>query len=59
MKSKKIIALEKGVWAFCSYVFVTQRRPKHPEDVGITEIRKHGFTELGNHGKRVAQDLRI
>ena len=28
MKSKKIIALAKGVWAFCSYLFVPQRRPK-------------------------------
>ena len=24
MKSKKIMALVKGVWAFCSYVFVPQ-----------------------------------
>ena len=24
MKSKKIIALAKGVWAFCSYLFVPQ-----------------------------------
>ena len=24
MKSKKIIAIAKGVWAFCSYVFVPQ-----------------------------------
>ena len=28
MKSKKIMALVKGVWAFCSYLFVPQRRPK-------------------------------
>ena len=28
MKSKKIIALAKGVWAFCSYLFIPQRRPK-------------------------------
>lgn len=28
MKGKKIMALVKGVWAFCSYVFVPQRRPK-------------------------------
>ena len=39
MKSKKIIAIAKGLWAFFSYVFVPQRRPKHPEDVGFTEIR--------------------
>lgn len=25
MKSKKIITLAKGVWAFCSYLFWTQR----------------------------------
>lgn len=25
MKSKKIIALAKGVWAFCSYLFWPQR----------------------------------
>ena len=24
MKSNKIIAIAKGVWAFCSYVFVPQ-----------------------------------
>ena len=24
MKSKKIIAIAKGLWAFCSYVFVPQ-----------------------------------
>lgn len=24
MKSKKIIAIAKGVWAFCSYLFVPQ-----------------------------------
>lgn len=24
MKSEKIIALAKGVWAFCSYLFVPQ-----------------------------------
>jgi len=28
MKSKKIIALAKGVWAFCSYLFWPQRRTK-------------------------------
>ena len=28
MKSKKIIALAKGVWAFCSYLFWPQRRAK-------------------------------
>lgn len=28
MKSEKIMALVKGVWAFCSFVFVPQRRPK-------------------------------
>ena len=26
MKSKKIIALAKGVWAFCSYLFVQRTR---------------------------------
>ena len=26
MKSKRIIALAKGVWAFCSYLFGAQRR---------------------------------
>ena len=24
MKSKKIIAIAKGLWAFCSYLFVPQ-----------------------------------
>ena len=28
MKSKNIIALVKGLWVFCSFVFVPQRRPK-------------------------------
>ena len=28
MKSGKIMALVKGVWAFGSYLFVPQRRPK-------------------------------
>ena len=28
MKSKKIMALVIGLWDFCSYVFVPQRRPK-------------------------------
>ena len=27
MKSEKIIALVKGVWEFCSFLFVPQRRP--------------------------------
>ena len=38
MKSEMIIALVKGVWAFCSYLFGAQRR-QHPEDVGITDKR--------------------
>ena len=28
MKSEKIRALVKGVWAFCDYLFVPQRRTK-------------------------------
>lgn len=28
MKSEKIMALVKGGWAFCSYLFIPQRRPK-------------------------------
>ena len=28
MKSEKIMALVKGVWAFCAYLFVPQRRAK-------------------------------
>ena len=28
MKSGKIMALVKGVWAFGSYLFIPQRRPK-------------------------------
>ena len=27
-KSEKLKSILKGVWAFCSYVFVPQRRPK-------------------------------
>lgn len=32
MRSKRIIALVKGLWAFCSYVFIPQRRPKDYQD---------------------------
>lgn len=32
MKSGKIRALVKGVWEFCSYLFVPQRRPKALEE---------------------------
>lgn len=39
----------KAIWAFCSYMFVPQRR-QHPEDVE--------FTEPWNHGRRIAQELR-
>lgn len=28
MKSGKIMALLKGVWEFCSFLFIPQRRPK-------------------------------
>ena len=28
MKGEKIRGLVKGVWAFCSYLFIPQRRPK-------------------------------
>ncbi len=28
MKSEKLKSILKGIWAFCSYVFVPQRRPK-------------------------------
>lgn len=33
MKSKKIIAIAKGLWAFCSYLFVPQCRPKDIEQL--------------------------
>jgi len=36
MKSGKIMAMVKGVWAFCSYLFVPQWG-KHPKDAGTTE----------------------
>lgn len=32
MKSGKIMALVKGVWAFGSYLFIPQRRPKALEE---------------------------
>lgn len=28
MKSEKLKSFLKGIWTFCSYVFVPQRRPK-------------------------------
>ncbi len=28
MKSEKLKAILKGIWAFCSYVFVPQRKEK-------------------------------
>ena len=28
VKSEKLKAILKGIWAFCSYVFVPQRRPR-------------------------------
>jgi len=34
MKSEKLKSILKGVWAFCSYVFVPQRRPKDESAVG-------------------------
>lgn len=36
MKSEKIIALVKGMWAFCSFLFVP-RWGGHPKDAGTTE----------------------
>lgn len=41
MKSEKIMDLVKGVWSFCSFLFIPQRRP-HPEDGGFTEPRIYG-----------------
>ena len=42
MKSKKIIALAKGVWAFCSYLFVPQRgkSSKNESQLDIIEHEK-------------------
>lgn len=34
MKGKKIIALAKGVWAFCSYLFWPPRMPKDDSAAG-------------------------
>ena len=34
MKSEKLMSILKGVWAFCSYVFVPQRRPKDDSAAG-------------------------
>lgn len=34
MKSEKLKSILKGVWAFCSYVFVPQRRPKDDSAAG-------------------------
>ena len=37
MKSKKIIVIAKGVWAFCSYLFVPQRGGKRTVNDEATE----------------------
>ena len=34
MKSEKLKSFLKGIWAFCSYVFVPQRRPKDDSAAG-------------------------
>lgn len=34
MKSEKLKSILKGVWAFCSFVFVPQRRPKDDSAAG-------------------------
>jgi len=31
MKSEKLKSILKGVWAFCTFLFVPQRRPKEME----------------------------
>ena len=39
MKSEKIIALAKGVWAFCSYLFVPQRRAKEDGAIPVDIVK--------------------
>ena len=34
VKSEKLKSFLKGIWAFCSYVFVPQRRPKDDSAAG-------------------------
>ena len=34
MRSEDLKSILKGVWAFCSYVFVPQRRPKEDSAAG-------------------------
>lgn len=33
MKSEKLKSILKGIWAFCSFVFVPQKRPKDYYDI--------------------------
>ena len=41
MKSEKIMALVKGVWAFCSYLFIPQREGAARRRIeGATDIQK-------------------
>ena len=37
MKSEKLKAILKEIWAFCSFVFVVQWG-KHPKDAGTSEV---------------------
>ena len=39
----------KGVWMFCSYLFVPQWG-RHPKDGGTTDLRNHGLTEAHSAG---------
>lgn len=41
MKSEKLKSFLKGVWQFCSFVFVPQRRPEHR--VKATIIDENGL----------------
>ena len=41
MKSEELNSIAKGVWQFCSFVFVPQRRPEH--HVKATIIDENGL----------------
>lgn len=53
MKSKKLKSILKGVWAFCSFLFVPQWG-KHPTDAGIMERRIYRETETEDYGNALS-----
>ena len=54
MKSEKLKSTLKGIWAFCSYVFVPQRRTAsegclEPRRYRIKDLQRNGTKTTGMH----------